>query len=197
MKTTCAILGALAAFTAGATVTVSNVAFTQDAATHDVTVTYDLATSDNEPAFVSLDVLTNGVSVGATRVKSVIGDVSDNPTNTASLVMPATDKSIVWHARADLPGVGFQNASVRVAAIATNHFEGLYLVVDLSRGKDSTYWPVQYTACKPDTNSPAFYTTELWLRRVPAGTFTMGYGTSAGTYAHSVTLSHDYSCGVV
>ena len=197
MKITCAMLGALAAFTAHATVTVSGVAFTQDAATHDVTVTYDLDTSDNEPAFVSLDVLTNGVSVGATRVKTLSGDVSDNPANTASLVVPGSGKSITWRARADLPGLGLSDAAVRVTAIATNHFEGLYLVVDLSRGKDSTYWPVQYTACKPDTNSPAFYTTELWLRRVPAGTFTMGYGTSAGTYAHSVTLSHDYYCGVV
>ena len=199
MKTTCAMLGALtAAFAAHATVTVSDVTFTQDAATHDVKVTYDLATSDNEPAFVSLDVLTNGVSVGATRVKTLSGDVSTTPADTASLVDPGEDRQIVWRARADLPGVGIDNATFRVTAIATNHFEGLYMVVDLSRGKDSTYWPVQYTACKPDTNSPAFYTTELWLRRVPAGTFAMGYGTSGDAApVHNVTLTKDFYCGVV
>ncbi len=201
MKTTCALLGALAACAANATVTVSNVSFTQDADSHDVTVSYDLTTSDGEPAFVSLDVLTNGVSVGATRVKNVSGDVSSSPADTASLVSPGTGKRITWKARADLPGVGLANAAVRVTAIATNHFEGLYMVVDLSRGKNSSYWPVQYTACKPDTNSPAFYTTELWLRRVPAGTFTMGNAEDTNTSKpkpeHSVTLSHDYYCGVL
>lgn len=193
------IAAALAlALPAKATVTVSNVAFTQNKATHDVTVTYDLTTGDDEPAFVSLDVLTNGVSVGATHVKKVSGDVSTTPADTASLVAPGTGKTITWKARADLPGVGLDNAKVRVTAIATNHYEGLYLVVDLSRGKDSTYWPVQYTACKPDTNCPAFYTTELWLRRVPAGTFAMGYGTSGDAYpVHNVTLSRDFYCGVV
>ena len=198
MKATCAMLGALAAIAAHATVTVSGVAFTQDADSHDVTVSYDLTTSDGEPAFVSLDVLTNGVSVGATHVKNVTGDVSTSPADTASLVSPGTGKRITWKARADLPNVGLTDAAVRVTAIATNHFEGLYMVVDLSRGKDSAYWPVQYTACKPDINSPAFYTTELWLRRVPAGTFAMGYGTSGEPApVHNVTLSRDFYCAVV
>ena len=189
---------ALAASAASATVTISNVAFTQDAATHEVTINYDLATSDGEPAFVSLDVITNGVSVGATHVKSLSGDVSTSPADTSSLVTPGNGKTITWRARADLPGVGLSSAAMRVTAIATNHFEGLYMVVDLSRGKDSTYWPVQYTACRPDTNSPAFYTTELWLRRVPAGTFAMGYGTSGDAYpVHNVTLSKDFYCGVL
>ena len=197
MKCSLIIIAAALVFarTVSATVTVGNVAFTQDEATHDVTVTYDLSTGDGEPAFVSLDVLTNGVSVGATRVKKVSGDVS---TAIGEVVSPGTGKSIIWKARADLPGVGLDNAKVRVTAIATNHYEGLYLVVDLSRGTDSTYWPVQYTACKPDTNSLAFYTTELWLRRVPAGTFAMGYGTSGDpSPVHNVTLSRDFYCGVV
>ena len=197
MKCTLTIIAVALAFArvASATVTVGNVAFTQDEATHDVTVTYDLSTGDGEPAFVSLDVLTNGVSVGATRVKKVSGDVS---TAIGEAVSPGTGKSIIWKARADLPGVGLDNAKVRVTAIATNHYEGLYLVVDLSRGTDSTYWPVQYTACKPDTTSPAFYTTELWLRRVPAGTFAMGYGNSGDPApVHNVTLSRDFYCGVL
>ncbi len=141
MKCTLTIIAVALAFAraASASVTVGNVAFTQDEATHDVTVTYDLSTGDGEPAFVSLDVLTNGVSVGATRVKKVSGDVS---TAIGEAVSPGTGKSITWKARADLPGVGLDNAKVRVTAIATNHYEGLYLVVDLSRGTDSTYWPV-------------------------------------------------------
>ena len=125
-------IAALAASAASASVTVSDVAFTQDDATHDVTVTYNLTTGDGEPAFVSLDILTNGVSVGATHVKNVSGDVSTSPADVTSLVTPGNGKSIAWKARADLPGVGLANAAVRVTAIATNHFEGLYLVIDLS-----------------------------------------------------------------
>ncbi|MBQ6246088.1 MAG: SUMF1/EgtB/PvdO family nonheme iron enzyme [Kiritimatiellae bacterium] len=189
---------AIAAGAAPTAVTVSDVTFTQDAASHDVTVTYDLDTLDGEPAFVSLDVLTNGVSVGATRVKSVIGDVSTTPADTASLVAPGTGKSIIWHPRADMTGAALENVTVRVAALATNHFEGLYLVVDLEKGAEASFWPVRYTACKPDLASPLFYTTELWLRRVPAATFKMGYsGLTDASPVHNVTLSRDFYCAVV
>ena len=191
-----AAFATIAAGAASAAVTVSNVTFTQDAASHDVTVTYDLDTSDGEPAFVSLDVLTNGVSVGATRVKSVIGDVSTTPADTASLVAPRTGRSITWKARADLPNVGLTDAAVRVTAIATNHFAGLFMVLDVSRGNDSAWYPVRYTACEPDLSCPATYASEIWLRRVPAGTFRMGYGTSGSTIQHSVTLTKDYYCGL-
>ena len=196
-ETTAVAVMALA-MSAAATVTVSDVAFTQDAASHDVTVTYNLSTSDGEPAFVSLDVLTNGVSVGATRVKSVVGDVSTSPADAASLVAPGTGKSITWHARADLPDAVLQSVAVRVVGLVTNHFEGLYLVVDLENGTDASCWPVQYTACKPDLASPLFYTSELWLRRVPAATFKMGYsGNADASPVHNVTLSRDFYCAVV
>ena len=75
------LVAALAlAFAAGAVdltepITVSNVRFSQDRATQRVTVNYALA-NQGEPAWVTMDVLTNGVTIGMQHVRTVAGDVS-------------------------------------------------------------------------------------------------------------------------
>ncbi len=56
-------------------ITVSNVRFSQDRATQRVTVNYELA-NQGEPAWVTMDVLTNGVSIGMQHVNAVSGDIS-------------------------------------------------------------------------------------------------------------------------
>ena len=48
-------------------ITVSNVRFSQDRATQRVTVNYELA-NQGEPAWVTMDVLTNGVSIGMQNI---------------------------------------------------------------------------------------------------------------------------------
>ena len=55
--------------------TVSNVRFSQDRATQRVTVNYELA-NQGEPAWVTMDVLTNGVTIGMQHIRTVAGDVS-------------------------------------------------------------------------------------------------------------------------
>ena len=79
-----------------------------------------------------------------------------------------------------------------------------YLVVDLSGGTNASSYPVSYLAGIPAggwTNEHK--TTKLVLRRIPAGTFTMG--TPAGTEigsgsderpAHDVTLTQDFFAGI-
>jgi len=59
----------------------------------------------------------------------------------------------------------------------------------------------QYTDIEPDLDDDACRTTELWLRRIPAGSFVMGSPeTEAGRYAnevqHQVTLTEDYYIGI-
>ena len=44
-----------------------------------------------------------------------------------------------------------------------------YLVVDLSGGREARKWPVRWSHTAPDLADDACRTTELWLRRVPAG----------------------------
>ena len=78
--TTLLVTALALAFAAGAVdltepITVSNVRFSQDRATQRVTVNYTLA-NQGEPAWVTMDVLTNGVTIGMQHVRTVAGDVS-------------------------------------------------------------------------------------------------------------------------
>lgn len=70
-----------------------------------------------------------------------------------------------------------------------------YMVVTLSTGN------VRYTDTAPDLSSDTCRTTELWLRRIPKGTFTMGspedeLGRDSDETQHQVTLTKDYYIGV-
>ena len=77
----------------------------------------------------------------------------------------------------------------------------LYAVVDLSGGPNATSYPVRYTNIAPDLKDDTCRTTELWLRRIPAGTFTMGSPEDEVVHQknetqHEVTLTRDYYIGV-
>ena len=76
-----------------------------------------------------------------------------------------------------------------------------YLVIDISGGPSAASWPYRYTSDAPEVQSNACRTTELWLRYIPAGTFTMGspeseYGRGTREVAHEVTLTKDFYIGV-
>ncbi len=79
--------------------------------------------------------------------------------------------------------------------------EALYVVMDLSGGSNAASYPIRYSSKGPDLSDNACRTTELWLRRIPAGTFLMGSPEDeAGRYnketQHEVTLTQDYYIGV-
>ena len=148
---------------------VSNVSFTQNA-NQDVIVTYDLV-NDGQPAFVTMDVLTNGVPLPVAAVQSLSGDVSTNLTH---FIPDGTGKQIVWKARTDWKGNLTSNATVVVSAHYTNHLEGVYLRVDVTGGTTAEAWPIHFGSVDPDVSSRAFLQDEIWLKCVPAGTFLMG-----------------------
>ncbi len=180
----------------------------QDANTRQVTVQYKL--TGDEPAIVTVDVITNGVALPPPSMKYLSGDVSKTLTDA---VTPDTDgiKSIVWDVVKEAPGCFFENAVAKITAYPTNN-PPMYLVIDLSGGTNAAYYPCRRTSQAPDfgefTNAVC-RTTELWLRYIPAGTFTMGApptepGYNANQYnfsfgaesVHAVTLTHDYYIGV-
>ncbi len=85
--------------------------------------------------------------------------------------------------------------------IALHLKQNLYTVVNLSGGPNATSYPVRYTNTPPNLNDDTCRTTELWLRRIPAGTFIMGspddeLGRSSDEKQHEVTLTEDYYIGV-
>jgi len=82
--------------------------------------------------------------------------------------------------------------------------QGLYLVIDLSGGADAESYAVSYRDAAPLGGwTEAHRTTKMVLRRVPAGTFTMGgadheevLGRGGDEIQHGVTLSRDFYIGV-
>ena len=79
---------------------------------------------------------------------------------------------------------------------------GEYLVVDLSLGPEAETWPVSYLdAVPPGGWTEEYKTTKLVLRRIPAGSFTMGspageLGRDGDELQHAVTLTKDFYIGV-
>ena len=100
-------------------------------------------------------------------------------------------------------GKGYQIYTVNEGTLSFGEPENaaLYAVVDLSGGADATNYPVRYTNTAPNLDDDTCRTTELWLRRIPAGTFIMGspedeVGRQNDETQHQVTLTQDYYIGV-
>ena len=73
--------------------------------------------------------------------------------------------------------------------------EELYCVIDLSGGPDAAWWPVSYLSSVPSGGAVDTYkTTKLILRRIEAGSFIMGGGSSDGS--RRVTLTKPFYMGV-
>ncbi len=90
-----------------------------------------------------------------------------------------------------------------VRSIPTGTSGTTYCVIDLSGGPNATSYPVRYFGSLPGgVNTGMFKTTKLVLRKISAGTFTMGCETSeVGYYGyeavpHSVTISQPFYIGV-
>jgi len=76
-----------------------------------------------------------------------------------------------------------------------------YMVIDLSDGTKAKQHPVHYSSTPPDLNNDVCRTTELWLRLIPAGTFTMGSpadenGRQPDETPHQVTVSKPFYMGI-
>ncbi len=80
--------------------------------------------------------------------------------------------------------------------------EDTYLVIDLSEGASAASYPVSYRSAPPAGGwTEEYKTTKLVLRKIPAGTFTMGspkdeLGRSEKEIQHQVTLTKEFYVGV-
>lgn len=101
---------------------------------------------------------------------------------------------IVWNLGADYPNFKADDLRVTVTVTPFSDATPLYLVVDMSGGTSAASWPVRYTTAAPvhtvGQNDPC-KTTELWLKRVKAGTIMMGK-----SIYYTCTLTNDYYLGV-
>ena len=181
----------------------------QEVRSQELVVDYTLA---NHPGIVRMDVLTNGVSIGAGHLATFTGDYSATETD----VIEPGAHTLRWHARKDWRGNLASNAVIRLSAYYTNQIDqipGVYMRVDLNGGQSASSYPVTYTFAGPSTDDAghaddtADMDRYLWLRRVGStglATYTQGsttYGSlidNRGTAEtiRSVTLSEGFFAGV-
>ena len=92
---------------------------------------------------------------------------------------------IVWDVSAQNVNIDSNNLTFTVA-----YCDEIYLVVDLSSGANSAYYPVSYLYAVPSEGwTDEYKTTKLVLRRIMPGSFMMG-----GQY--DVTLTKPFYCGI-
>ena len=124
----------------------------------------------------------------------------------ATLVPSSGVYRVTWDFAADYPDTFVPSlrvtASAAVASFTPDAISGNYLVVDLSAGAEAESYPVHYLLEAPATGwSDVEKTTQLVLRKIPAGTFTMGthatdFPTAQDQNLHEVTLTNALWTGV-
>ena len=112
---------------------------------------------------------------------------------------------VVWDLAADYPGFKANDLTITVRATPFSDASPVYLVVDISGGKDADSWPVRYTTTPPvhvrGATNEVCQTTELWLRRIPAGSDVLGTDNenTANVYhfpSHTVILTQPFYCAI-
>jgi formylglycine-generating enzyme required for sulfatase activity len=171
-------------------VTVSNITVAQRLGTKLVDISYDVSSTDFTNVSVDV-VISNGLT--AVACPNVTGDVGAG-------VLIGTNKTIVWDAGTDWNG-NFSE-SLRVSVTADDIPRQTYMVIDLSGGMGATNYPVSYLeAAPPGGWTDEYKTDKLVMRKIPAGTFTMGYRSvdypgAVDFDLHTVTLTKDFYIGV-
>ena len=129
--------------------------------------------------------------------------LESDATRTNALEVKSGTHRLVWDAGKDNPNFVGDAVTVEVQALLGT---GLYLVIDLSGGKDAASYPISYLGAEPQGGwTDEYKTTKLVLRRIQPGTYTMGCETTEVGYdgwgdweavPHEVTISQPFYIGV-
>ena len=174
---------------------ISNIRLGQNSLSRRVTITYDL----DEAAVVTMDVLTNGVSIGGENIQHVMGDCFGK-------VAAGNNHTVTWDPHLSWPDhkFGAGVVSVRMTAWALDNTPD-YMAVDITAtggaGKQA-YYPAADFVPGGVTNG-IYKTTKFLMRKIMAKdvTWTMGSVAESGRDAsretpHQVTLTNNYYIGV-
>lgn len=176
---------------------ISNVRLEQNSISRRVTVQYDL----DEAAVVTMDVLTNGVSIGGANIQNVSGDCFRK-------VAAGNNHVVIWDPYLSWPDQKFGAGivSVRMTAWALDNTPD-YMVVDISAAAQpntQAYYPSVDFLPGGILSNQNYRTTKLVMRKIMAKgvEWTMG-STSIETQrnavreaTHQVTLTNNYYFGV-
>ena len=171
-----------------------SVQFGQNSLNRLVTISYTL---ENAPAIVTVDVLTNGVSIGDEHLTTVHGDVN-------KVVQPGENRLIFWQPDKEWPGYKFRKGEASVVLKGWDIGRPPdYMVVDLTETNGVRRFYVSEKAL-PDgglANRNVYLKDKLVMRRIPAAgvTWKMGSSTTEGgrktdgrEEQREVTFTNDY-----
>ena len=201
MKICFALLAVAACSVAcGGNPVVSGVTLSQNPTNLGVTVEYALS---GGPAIVTVDFLTNGVSIGATNLRNVGGDVN-------TYVAVGAAKRIYWPCDSDWPGRFIDDGSLTADVKAWPLDDPPdYMVCDLETTNDVSFY-VSEAALPLEVTNALYKTTKLVMRRIHAANVTWCMGSPSAvlekgctqtenedvSIPHMVTLTEDYYIGV-
>ena len=156
----------------------------------------------NDPVVVTMDFLTNGVSIGESNFRNLSGDVN-------RIVSGAGEHTILWsrpHHEWTNHVINDQSFTAVVTVWATNAPPD-YLAVDLT-GTDVPRYYVSTNALPCPIESPVWRSTKLLMRRIhakgktfllgstPDEAASIGGAVRGDESAHRVTFSDDFYIGV-
>mgnify|MGYP003317776553 CR=1 FL=1 len=190
MKSSCFVVAAAFSASAafGAVPEVSSVTMSQDSS-RLVTITYTLA---NAPAVVTLDVLTNGVSIGGANIGCLSGDVN-------KIVTANGSHTITWRPDLSWPDHKISESVCQAAVTAwAMDCPPDYAVIDLVEKTDCRwrFYPAEEFLPGGILGNTAYRTSKLVMRKIHAKNVSWTMGSIANNTAHAVTLADDYYIGV-
>ena len=116
------------------------------------------------------------------------------------LPITAGSHRVTWDANAD--GVTFVSKNVTVSAKVVN-YAAVYMVIDVSGGKDASCYPVSYLNGEPTDgfNTAVYKTNKIVLRRIHPGSYVAGSpstepGHSSYETQHNVVITKPFYIGL-
>ena len=185
-----AVAGLITVATAEPIVKASSVTMAQSGDT--VTIRYEI---ENEPGVVTVDIQTNGVSIGGENLTHFAGDVNR--------LVDVGQHTMTWKPRKAWPGEKIVDGVTAVVTAWATNAPPDYMAVHLVAAETVRYYADKESVPFGVTND--MYKTEwLLMRKIPAANVTWRMGsptTETGRYekrekARLVTLTNDFYIGV-
>lgn len=191
MKSVLMSAAVVAAMAVGAApvVTESSVTMTQDLS-GNVTINYEIA---NEPAIVTVDIQTNGVSIGGENLWYFAGDVNK--------LVGTGPHTMTWRPTKAWPGQKIPSGVRAVVTAWATNAPPDYFVTSLT-AKNTRLFYANAESIPGGIQNELYKTEMLVLRKIPAAhvTYRMGQvpgeDSSTACPAHLVTLKDDFYIGV-
>ena len=201
MKTNMFLLAAVCGLSACGAPRLENYSFVQDANSGAVTVSFDL----REAAVLTMDVLTNGVSIGWRNFRDGVSGANLGKVNPAGRYSLAWRPTSTW-TNAPAVKIAPGGIAVEVKAWSTNNTPD-YMDIDLTSTSNVT-WYVSEADLPCEVTNDIYKTTHMLMKRIHAANkvWRMGSPTTesgrpsakndAMERAHLVSLSADYYMAV-